>query len=100
MAHIRRSSDSVRLAVLVFLVAFFSCGLAMSSGRGNASEARDPLALIDSLLTVSRFDSVLVMAPALIDEALSENDSTRYGRLLTARGRAELATLYDLDMAL
>ena len=32
------------------------------------------------------------MAPALIDDALSANDSIRYGRILTARGRAELAT--------
>ncbi len=85
-----RHSACLRLLALLFLILFLPAG-------GSASAEHDPLALIDSLLTVSRFDSVLVMAPALIDEALSKNDSTRYGRLLTARGRAELATGKYMD---
>ena len=68
-----------------------SCIILTSVSPGGARAARDPLALIDSLLAANRSDSVLALSPAVLDEALERGDSLRYGRVLAAQGRAQLA---------
>ncbi len=82
----KSSTNQHPLSILVFLAAAMTAGNPVTSAT---SQQRHAEVLIDSLLGVSAFDSVLTLMPSLLADADASNDSALTTRLLAMKGRSE-----------
>jgi tetratricopeptide (TPR) repeat protein len=89
--HQRRYEARLRvLAPLISIAVFFLLNFTQTLGSPPSTDPAEIRAQLNALFAASEYDSALSLIGSAMEQARARGDSTTMGRLLTARGRAQV----------